>query len=356
MLTEAERRQIGGSDVAAICGVSPYAGPLAVYLRIVEGFDRKDGPHLKRGRHLEPAVRAMYCEATGAEVVPDVRLSGLRRPWMRASLDGVAKRGGGRRTLEVKTANGNEAPRWGAEGTDEVPEEYLLQCAWYAGHGLSVGAVDEPVTDVAALVAGDLRVYTLPHDADLFGVVCERVERFWRDHVEAKRPPEPTALPNDVEAVRRAYRRHTREDYARFDALPPEAQVAIEEYARAKAAEDKAKDAREAWETRVRLALAGAPGVTLLPTETGFHRLDWKDEKTGRLNPWTAVEELGRLYSEARRGLGHLRRRELPLLEDVLAKHTGEPNRPLVLRKAPKKEAARLEAEAVVLDELEANG
>lgn len=355
MLSEAERKCIGGSDVAAICGVSPYAGPLSVYLRIVEGADRKDGPHMKRGRHLEPAVRAMYVEETGAEVLPDVRLAGLSRPWVRASLDGVAKRGGGRRVLEVKTANGEEGPRWGKEGTDEVPEEYLLQVAWYMGHGLAVGAVDEPLTDVAALVAGDFRLYTLPYDADLFGVVTERVERFWVDHIEARKSPEPTALPNDAEAIRRAFRRHTREGYAAFHELLPEVQVALEEYARAKDAEDVASKAREHWENRVRLALAGAPGVTMLPLETGYARLDWKAEKTGRLNPWSAVEELGRLYAEARNGLGLYRRREMPPLDDVLKRHTGEPNRPLVLRRPDKKTRARLEAEQAVLDEVEAN-
>lgn len=314
MLSEAERRQIGGSDVAAICGVSPYGGPLAVWLRIVHGADRKDGPQLSRGRHLEPAVRAMYVESTGAEVVPDVRLSGLRYPWARASLDGVAKRFAGRRVLEVKTAGASEAQRWGEEGTDEVPEEYLLQTNWYTGHGLAVGAVDEPVTDVAALVAGDLRVYSLPYDAELFGVVCERVERFWRDHVETKRPPEPTAMPNDAEAISRAFRRHTRDEYARFDSLPAGAQVALEEFARAWHADKEAGEKLAFWEVRVKLALAGAPGVVGLPESTRLTRLDWKAEKSGRLQWAKALAEIQQRH---------------PDVADILTKHMGEPNRPL---------------------------
>lgn len=316
-LSDAEKRQIGGSDVAAICGVSHYAGPLSVYLRVVEGVERADGVHLSRGRHLEPAVRAMYREATGAEVVPDVRLSGLRKPWMRASIDGTATLRERTRVLEVKTANANEAHRWGEEGTDEVPEEYLLQVAWYCGHGLAVGAVDEPLADVAALVAGDLRVYTLPHDSELFGVVTERVERFWVDHVEARKPPEPTVLPNDVEAIRNAYRRHTRDDYARFDSLPVEAQVALEEYARAWMDERAAGEKLALWEQRVRLALAGAPGVEGLPEFTGMKRLDWRVEKSGRLQWAKALAEIQQRHPE---------------VADIIKKHMGEPNRPLVPR------------------------
>jgi putative phage-type endonuclease len=314
MLTDAEKRCIGGSDVAAICGVSPYAGPLTVWMRVVEGVEREDSTALRSGRHLEAGVRALYAEETGAEVVPDVRLSGLRAPYLRASLDGVAKvKAGGRRVLEVKTASASVAHRWGEAGTDEVPEEYLLQVQWYAGHGLDVGAVDEGAADVATLVAGEFRLYSVPFDAELFGVLLERVERFWVDYVVPKRPPPVTALPNDVEAVRAAYRRHTLAEHARFDALPPEAQVTVEEYLRAHAEEAAAKDRLALWETRLKLALAGAPGVVGLPEAMGVKRLDWKAEKAGRLNPWAALKEIEQRYDVA----------------DVLEKHTGQPNRPL---------------------------
>jgi predicted phage-related endonuclease len=276
-LDAAEMRMVGGSDVAAICGVSPYAGPLSVWLRIVHGAQQPDNAYTSRGRRLEPVVLDWYREETGFTQwsVDTVRLRDPSRPHLRGSLDACVRAPGGVRPVEAKTANGEQARHWGDEGTDAIPVQYITQAQFYLGFGREVGAVEDDVCDVPALVAGDFRLYCVRYDADLYGELLERVERFWVDHVLTKKPPEDAPLPRDLEAVGWAFRRSDGKAVD-FASLPPETQVTLEEYLRAYQEESAASDRRALWEARAKLALGSAPGVRGLPEALGFTSLSWK--------------------------------------------------------------------------------
>jgi putative phage-type endonuclease len=311
-LSDAEKRMVGGSDVAAIAGVSPYGSAFSVWDRIVNGTGREDTPALSRGRRLEPVVLDWYAEQTGRLLVRNVRWS-TGMPHLRASLDAVAREADGAawdRVVDAKTAGANEAHRYGDEGTDQIPLEYLCQFQFYMG---LTGRVQ---TDVPALVAGDFRLYHVAYDADVYGALREVVDRFWVDHVLTKRPPDPTTLPNDMEAIRRRFRRHEGETPLDFVALPPETQVTLEEYLRAYAEESVAADRRELWEARAKLALGSAPGVRGLPEALGFHRLDWKAQ-AGKTAWKRVAEELARRLSLTPAQLSAL-----------AAENTGEGSRP----------------------------
>lgn len=294
-LSPEDMKRVGGSDVAAIVGVSPYAGPLSVYLRIVEGVEREGGAHTDRGNRLEEPVLGWYEETTGRKVVRKVSMRDNRRPHLRASPDALSwggeDQGSPARPVEVKTANLAQAPRWGEEGTDAIPPEYLCQAHWYLGLGRDVRGDVDNVCDVPALIAGDFRLYSVAHCAETYGLLSEAVDRFWVDHVLARRPPEPTTLSNDLEAVQRRFRRHDGDRPLDFAALPPEAQVTLEEYLRAYAEESTAAERLALWEVRAKMALGAAPGVAGLPPELGFTRLDWKKNRDGTATDWKQVAE-----------------------------------------------------------------
>lgn len=187
------RLGIGGSDVAAILGLSKWKTPLDVYNDKVSTDEPTeiDNPSMEWGRRLEPLILEKYNEVTGASAVkPDVMFASEERPFMVANLDGLTPDG---RVVEIKTAR--TASGWGEEGTDEIPEYYATQ----VHHYLSVMGAAE--CDVAVLIgASDFRVYTVKRDEELIGMLVAEEEKFWRDHVEARVPPAPRTLEEMAQA------------------------------------------------------------------------------------------------------------------------------------------------------------
>jgi len=177
------RKGIGGSDVAAILGMSKWKTPLDVYLdKTGQLADTPDNAPMLWGRNLEPVVRQHYSDVTGRTVrVPNEILRHPEYEFMLANLDGVTNDG---RVLEVKTARTGD--EWGEEGTDQVPAQYLLQVQHY------MAVTGMPVADVAVLIGGqDFRLYHVEEDPELHGILIEREGEFWNHHVIAGVPPEP---------------------------------------------------------------------------------------------------------------------------------------------------------------------
>jgi putative phage-type endonuclease len=286
-LTPEESRLVGGSDIAPILGLSPYRTPLQVYARIVAGEQQQDSAPLRRGRFLEEAVLRLYEAETGAQLLDSPKLKHPRLAFTRASLDSLARRDG-RRVVEGKTAGLSEVRHWGEAGTDAVPMHYVPQTTWYAGIALARDVVDTGEVDVAALVAGDLRVYHLPWDAELFAMLESAVERFWTDHVEPRRPPPVTEPLKDLDAVGSLYPRHDGNARTWASLATPE-RLAVEEWLRAREEERAAKERRAAWEVRVKLALGAAPQLVGLPEVLGATRIDWKANKDSTRIDWEGL-------------------------------------------------------------------
>jgi putative phage-type endonuclease len=175
------RRGIGGSDAAKILGVSKFGGPIDVYRKIVEGHDYPENIAMTRGKLLEPVIRELYRMETGAALEGPKR---IRKDWARASLDDVAIREGQRIVVEYKSANIRQAHEWG-DADDDIPTDYRIQVAWYL-HWSGLARAD-----LAVFLGGaDLHIYPVSRDLELESMVLEGCERFYRDHIVAKKPPE----------------------------------------------------------------------------------------------------------------------------------------------------------------------
>ena len=176
------RTGIGGSDVAGILGISPWATPLDVWRQKVLGDQADESEPMRWGSLLEPIIRR-EAELRIGESVTEGHLV-VADDWRFGNIDGLV---GADAILECKTAR--DSSEWGQEGTDEIPDHYLTQVAWY----LSVTA--RSLAHVAVLIGGsDFRLYRVGRDLRLEGAILERVERFWRDHVRTEVPPAPTSL------------------------------------------------------------------------------------------------------------------------------------------------------------------
>lgn len=179
------RKGIGGSDAAAICGLSPYRTPLQVW-EDKRGLSRAvpDNEAMKWGRTLEPVIRQEYSDRTGRAVKvlpPDAPI--LHHPkyeFMLANLDGFTD---DRRIVEIKTAKFPTG--WGEPGSDEIPLVYMFQVQHY----MTITAF--PIADVAVLIGGsDFRLYEIPADKELQEMLIEKEAAFWKLVQEAI-PPEP---------------------------------------------------------------------------------------------------------------------------------------------------------------------
>jgi predicted phage-related endonuclease len=266
---------------------------LSIYARVVAALegravaDADDAPK-RRGRHLEGAVLRLYAEETGASVEESVKLTHPRLPFGRASLDGVADREGLCRVVEVKTAGLSEVRQWGDPGSDQIPQGYVFQTQWYAGVAKACGQTDVDDVDVAALVGGDLRLYVVPFDPELFAMLEAALERFWKDHVLPRRPPPVTEPLRDVDAIGVLYPRHSGNE-RHWETFASEEQRAILAYLDARTARMAAQKAEAETEAALKLLLKDTPKVYGLPSSAGAKSLTWRQSKAGAVTDWRAV-------------------------------------------------------------------
>ena len=153
---------IGGSDLGSICSVNKYKSALDVYLdKIGDSIEEITNEKCYWGNVLEDVVASEYAKRTGNQVVEPI---GLMRhseyPFIACNIDRFVN--GGEYILECKTAGFMMADKWGVEGTDEIPDSYKCQVAYYAA------IADVPKVDIAVLIGGqEFRIYTYIRDESL---------------------------------------------------------------------------------------------------------------------------------------------------------------------------------------------
>lgn len=201
----AERlKGLGGSDMAAILGLSPYRSAVDVFLEKTGRAAPQEGTlQMRFGVYAEEFVAREYCDATGRAVQ---RFNPMLRhpdyPIVIGHVDRLVVPEGAKvaahkrevrtdRLLECKTASAFQAANaadWGAAGTDQVPQHYLIQIATYAALTGCQWA------DLAVLFGNqELRIYTFRRDLELEQEILARAAEWWRAHVLADIAPEPTS-------------------------------------------------------------------------------------------------------------------------------------------------------------------
>lgn len=189
----ARRQGIGSSDVAAICGLSPYRSALSVYADKI-GTDDEDGGSavMRLGQHLEQGILDAYASETGATVEKPTHLYGSDvHEFMLASPDGFTERNESLGVVEAKWSSRQE------DWQDGPPEGYQLQVL----HQLAVTDLD--FGDLAALVGRDLRVYRIERDDALIDNLISIEAEFWA-RVMDRRPPRADSRAE--QALKRLYK------------------------------------------------------------------------------------------------------------------------------------------------------
>lgn len=129
------RAGLGGSDLAALLGLSPYedATREALFAEKVHGTRKETNFAMRRGTRLEPVARAAFERLTGRHYEP-VCVEHDDEPWMRCSLDGLCE--------DVPEGFGNpvtwdileiKAGSWQTHDlilSGLVPDHFGVQCQW----------------------------------------------------------------------------------------------------------------------------------------------------------------------------------------------------------------------------------
>ena len=179
------RSGIGGSDVAAAIGLSPWKSPIELWEEKVLGKTqpKNDNDSMLWGRLLEPLIRGEFSRRSGLAVQP--LRSMLQHPvhkFMLANLDGLVLdpvRGPG--VLEIKTASAFKQAEW---DDNRCPDVYQLQVQHY----LEVTGL--PYAVIVVLIGGNsLRWLTVEPDRELTENLIELERRFWQQVVTQTPPP-----------------------------------------------------------------------------------------------------------------------------------------------------------------------
>lgn len=191
------REGIGGSDIAAVAGLSPFRGAFDVYTDKI-GLPKPDEENnaMYWGTVLEPIVAKEFERQTGKTVRRcNYTLQSTKTPFAFADVDRMIN--GENAGLECKTTNAFMAKEW---ENDEVPAAYICQCQWY----MYVTGCEKWY--IACLIGGQRFVHSvIERDSELISLLVEKAADFWENNVLKKVPPSANASSSCCEYIKQRY-------------------------------------------------------------------------------------------------------------------------------------------------------
>lgn len=272
---------LGGSDVAAILGVSKWKTPFQLYQEKIGAFVEEVTPAKQkifdRGHRWEPVVVEMLIDELQSRghtveiIARNARYRDTEFPFLACELDLELLIDGEEVNGEMKTVHPFAAKDWGEAESDEIPIYYAAQVM----HGLMIKPRRRAV--VAALIgADDLRIHWLERDDEtIAGIRAQEIE-FW-ERIQNGNPPDPT----DPEDVKWLYQRDGGTAIEADDELVMQCQQLKDMKAGAKDLEGQI----ELLATRIKARMGTA--ATLL--YRGQPIATWKNNKDGVTTDWKAA-------------------------------------------------------------------
>lgn len=196
---------IGGSDIGAICGVSPFTSARQIYFKKTGQFEdslnvsEAQAERMKWGHLLEPIVADEFASRTGKKLIEaGATFAHKDYPWMRANVDRLIVDDEGRPygILEVKTTGEYNNDEW---ESGDILLSYVYQLNWY------MYILDIPYGAFACLVGGN-KFYSYEvfrNDELLQNTIIPAAKDFWYNHVLKLVEPELQAV--DTEFVNTTY-------------------------------------------------------------------------------------------------------------------------------------------------------
>jgi putative phage-type endonuclease len=180
---------VGGSEVAALLGLSPWKTPVDLFLDKTgrRSDEQEPSEALRLGTELEDYAARRYTETTGRQV----RNYGymVTRGHALADVDRLIVPDGAKVAAfheEVRTDGILECKTSGVAWDEEPPEYYQAQAQLYA-ELLDCAFVDFAVVFLAP--RRDFRIFRVARDRDVGAALLDRIEAFWRESMIPDTPP-----------------------------------------------------------------------------------------------------------------------------------------------------------------------
>lgn len=182
---ELRRGGIGGSEVAAVLGLSPWAGPHRVWLEKHDLItDDEASIRMRVGQRLEELVIELLGELspfTRARPYP-VTITHPDHEWWRVNLDGIVVDSNEIILIEAKAPDGHQWTPWHEEG---VPLHYICQVQY------ALGATGLQRAVVPALFGNDrFDWWVIERDEEDIATIAEHVGAFWERCIVGGEPPD----------------------------------------------------------------------------------------------------------------------------------------------------------------------
>jgi predicted phage-related endonuclease len=311
---------IGASEIAAVVGLSPYMGPIDLWLLKTGQLEREqlDSDLLWFGTALEPIIARRYEMLSGEQVLrgtditkefanvqehvlsphgENVIVARADAPWMMCTPDGIVANK--QRGLEMKNCR-FKGEEWGAAGTDHVPDHFRIQTTW------QMAVCNFPEWDLVPFFNGNhLETFRIRRDFDLEGELIEAGRAFWHDNVLAGVPPKVDESESYGRYLGRKYSLGTKTEVPCTPLIETLA-IRMREAARAERA---AQDAKRLATNEMMLAIGDAGG-----SRTPIGKVGWVRPKPSQVTDWQALalhmgadDEDKQLFTSERPGTAYLR-------------------------------------------------
>lgn len=274
---EARRAGIGGSEAAAIMGVSEYATPYTVYMDKLGLVPEKEpNEAMIQGTLIEEIVAKRFADETGCMIQkcnkmfihPDY-------PWMLANIDRqVLCEEEGFVGLECKTCNAFNKTDF--EG-GEIRDTYYWQCQHY------MAVTGAKVWYLAVMVLGT-GWYTFRierSEKDIYRLI-QAESKFWNEHVLKCVPPELEGSDEEGKIINMIPVTN-RDQSINLD----HQQAALSRLMLAEADRDAAEKAVELAKDALKIAMGGYETATC-----GGYKLSWKEQKRNSIDSKKLKAEL----------------------------------------------------------------
>lgn len=185
---------IGGSEIAAIMGLSTFATPMDIYKRKKEGLKQDENKFMKLGKRGEKYTIEDYAEQVNPFVysLSGIVLKYKKYPHLVASLDAFAYDKETNQFYVVECKNTFKD----INSEDDILMEYFLQSQWYmALTGLNF------VHLVYSKYLQLYRYFKINRDEEVINHIINYANEWIQKHLIGNTPPEPIKLKDIIEAL-----------------------------------------------------------------------------------------------------------------------------------------------------------
>lgn len=262
----ARKNTIGGSEAAALCGMSKYMSPYSVWAEKMGLTSAKpDNEAMRQGRDLEDYVAQRFSEATGKKVRNDNHIIiNTDYPFAHANVDRVVV--GEDAGLECKTTSVLNLSKF---KNGEYPDNYYVQCMHY------MMVTGKSKWYLAVLILGtDFKVFEIERDEEEIERLKEIEESFFKCLVD-KTPPAIDGSKATADALNEIYPTSNNNESCDLTFY----QAEINEFLRCKEQIDLLKQRQEEASNKIKEFMAShKTGVTK------DNKVSWATQKRSRFD------------------------------------------------------------------------